>query len=330
MLGQTAREFFSRDYPLDRIRDIYRSDEGYDPALWTGMQGLGWTTAPFPEEMGGTGGGLLDSALIVEEMGKGCAATPYVHSTVAAGLALVEADAELANAIANGDATVIPAMTAQVSGNGSISGSAVAVPFAAQATHFLVPLGDDSQMAVVEASATSISQLPTAGGELLYEVTFDGSAARTVSEDGLQQKVITLGAVGNSLFMLGLCQRTLELSSDYAKERVAFGKPIGAFQAISHKCSNMVVDIEVGRYLTYKAAWLHGMGRDFQTAARYAKAFMGDATARVTRDGIQVHGGVGFIDDHNVQFPYRLGMGAASAYGTSHEHRRVIADAVLG
>ena len=112
--------------------------------------------------------------------------------------------------------------------------------------------------------------------------------------------------------------------------RVAFGKPIGAFQAISHKCANMSVDIETGRYLCYKAAWLHSSGQPFELGARYAKAFMGDATARISRDAIQVHGGVGFIDDHHVQFPYRIGTAAACTYGTAHEHRRGVADAVLG
>ena len=91
----------------------------------------------------------------------------------------------------------------------------------------------------------------------------------------------------------------------------------------------MAVDIEVGRYLCYKAAWLHGVGEPYEMAARYAKAFMGEATARIMRDAIQVHGGVGYIDDHFVLFPYRQGTLAAGMYGAAHEHRRAVADAVL-
>ena len=112
LLGQTARELFSRDFPLDRMRDGYRTDEGYDTELWPSIVDLGWNSAPFPEEMGGTGGGLFDTVLLLEEMGKGYCVSPYPHSTIAAGLALVEADADLAQAIAADEAVVIPALTA--------------------------------------------------------------------------------------------------------------------------------------------------------------------------------------------------------------------------
>lgn len=337
MLGQTARELFTRDYPMDRMRDIRRSDLGYDPDLWSSMVELGWNAAPFPEAMGGTGGGFMDVTLLLEEMGKACAASPFLHSTVASGLAILDADADLAAAIAEGSAVVIPALTASVQESGSgdavtLTGEAVSVPWAALATHFLVPLDDDDRMAVVEAGAAGVSseQLPAAGGDPLFVVNFDGTPGRVISSPGLRTNVQALGAAAAAIVMLGLCQRTLELSADYSKDRIAFGKPIGAFQAISHKCANMVIDIEVGRYLAYKAAWLHSEGRPFVQTAHYAKAFLGDATGRVTRDGIQVHGGVGFIDDHFVQFPYRLGISMASQYGTAHEHRAAVADAVLG
>lgn len=338
LLGQTARDFFSREFPLDRMRDAYRSDEGYDPDLWPSIVELGWNSAPFPEEMGGTGGGLLDVALLIEEMGKGYCVSPFTHSTVAAGLALVDAEPDLAKSIAEGEAIVIPALTAADGASapvseqsGKLSGRALAVPWANLATHFLVGLGDDDQMTLVEADASGLSstQMPASGGDLVYDLRFDDVNARTIQSEGLETRVITLGAVANSLLMLGLCERALELASEYSKTRVAFGKPIGTFQAISHKCANMAVDIETGRYLCYKAAWLHSTGQSFEMGARYAKAFMGDATARITRDAIQVHGGVGFIDDHHVQFPYRIGTAAACTYGTAHEHRRSVADAIL-
>ncbi|MCY4456231.1 MAG: acyl-CoA dehydrogenase family protein, partial [Chloroflexi bacterium] len=160
-------------------------------------------------------------------------------------------------------------------------------------------------------------------------VRFRDAMFEIIEAPGLVRNVLALGAAAEALLMLGLCQRSLELASEYSKGRIAFGQPIGSFQAISHKCANMAVDIEVGRYLCYKAAWLHGVGEPYEMAARYAKAFMGEATARITRDAIQVHGGVGYIDDHFVLFPYRLGTAAAGMYGTAHEHRRAVADAVL-
>ncbi len=342
LLGQTAREFFSRDFPLDRMRDGYRNDDGYDTELWPNIVELGWNSAPFPEEMGGTGGGLFDTVLLLEEMGKGYCVSPYPHSTIAAGLALVEADPGLAQAIADGEAVVIPALTAAdggpaqeaARGDGdavTLTDRRLVVPWAELATHLLVPLPNGDEMAVIETGADGVSaeQMPASGGEPLHDVRFEGATGRVVSAAGLQDHVTLLGAIANSVLMLGLCQRSLELASEYSKTRVAFGKPIGTFQAISHKCANMVVDIETGRNLCYKAAWLHSTGQPYELGARYAKAFMGDATARITRDAIQVHGGVGFIDDHFVQFPYRIGTAAACTYGTAHEHRRAVASAIL-
>ena len=171
--------------------------------------------------------------------------------------------------------------------------------------------------------------MPAADGDVLFDVSFRDAEFEVVETRGLATHVLTLGAAAEALLMLGLCQRAMELASEYSKGRIAFGQPIGSFQAISHKCANMAVDIEVGRYLCYKAAWLHGTGEPYEMAARYAKAFMGEATARITRDAIQVHGGVGYIDDHFVLFPYRLGTAAAGMYGAAHEHRRAVADAVL-
>lgn len=336
LLAQTARDFFSRDFPMDRIRDAHRSDAGYDEALWPALQELGWSGAAFPESMGGGGGGLLDLAQVIEEMGKGCAASPFLHSTVAAGLAIVDAAPDLAAQVAAGEATVIPALSSHPEdhpavADGTLSGRAVAVPWANLATHFLVGIGGDNHMAVVAADANGVSaeQMPAADGDLIFDVRFRDAEFEVVEAPGLVTHVLALGAAAEALLMLGLCQRALDLASEYSKVRIAFGQPIGSFQAISHKCANMAVDIEVGRYLCYKAAWLHGIGEPYEMAARYAKAFMGEATARITRDAIQVHGGVGYIDDHFVLFPYRLGTAAAGMYGTAHEHRRAVADAVL-
>ena len=337
MLGQTARDFFSREYPLDRMRDIYRGPGGYDEGLWRQMLELGWTAAPFPEAIGGMEGSLLDVALLLEEMGKGAAVSPFNH-TIAAGLALTEAAPEVATQVAGGEAVVIAA-PARVPNGGSalpslqgstLSGRLLAVPWANVATHFLVPLAGGNSALVEAGQGVTSKELETAGGDHLFEVTLDGAPAREVGGPEVQQRVTAFGAAINATIMLGLCQRSLQLASDYAKERIQFGKPIGTYQAISHKCANMVVDIEVGRNLCYKAAWLQQQGRPFEQAARYAKAFLGDATARVTRDAIQVHGGVGFIDNHLVQLPYVIGVSMASEYGTAHEHRKAIADAVLG
>src|SRR5687768_8842669 len=108
MLGQTARDFFARDYPVDRMRDIYRSPEGYEEQMWRSMLELGWTAAPFPEAIGGMEGSMLDVALLIEEMGKGACVSPFNH-TISVGLALAEANPEFATQVASGEAVVVPA-----------------------------------------------------------------------------------------------------------------------------------------------------------------------------------------------------------------------------
>ena len=199
LLGQTAREFFARDFPLDRMRDGYRADEGYDTELWPNMVELGWNSAPFPEEMGGTGGGLFDAVLLLEEMGKGYSVSPYPHSTIAAGLPLVEADPDLAQSIADGEAVAIPALTAdagttQMASPGAdgaitLTDRRLVVPWVELATHLLVPLANEDEVAVIETGASGVSaeRMPASGGEPLYDVRFDGAEGRVVSAAGCRR-----------------------------------------------------------------------------------------------------------------------------------------------
>lgn len=346
LLRRSAADFFNRDYPLDRFREIYAASPGYDPALWRSLVEMGWPAAPFPEAAGGFGGGLVDAGLLLEQMGKAACVSPYNHSTCAAGLALLECEPELAAAVAAGDAVVIPAI-GRSAGAGvqldrrsssdedaaaevACSGTASYVPWAEVATHFLLPLGQGEAVLIAAGQAGIAAQrLETLGGDPLYAVQFTGVRGRVVGGAALLDRVLLLGAAANALLLLGLAERALELAVTYAKDRVQFGKPIGSFQAIQHRCADMAIAIEVGRHLAYKAAWLHADGRPIDLAARYAKAYLSDVAGYVTRQTLQIHGGVGFIDHHRAQLMYTIATATTAAYGTAREHRAAISRHLL-
>ena len=128
--------------------------------------------------------------------------------------------------------------------------------------------------------------------------------------------------VGECAYLVGLAQMDFEISVDYAKERVQFGRPIGSFQAIQHKCADMVTDVDGSRFIMYKAAWSVNSGQDdAQLDVNMAKAWCSEATRRVVAHGQQIHGGIGFTKDYKVQLYFRLQKRAELAFGDADHHR---------
>jgi hypothetical protein len=138
-----------------------------------------------------------------------------------------------------------------------------------------------------------------------------------------------LGAAGQAVVLAGLAARALEVAVAYANERVQFGRPIASFQALQHKAADMHVAVEAARNLAFKAAWAHTAAPgSFGRLARFAKSMAGDAAGHVTRQSIQLHGGVAFVDHHVAQLFYLNAIAAASTYGSGQEHRQSLADSL--
>ncbi len=330
LLKRTAAEFFSREFPLDRIRDFRDDRDGSERELWNSIVGLGWLAAPFPEEIGGFPGSFLDAAVLLEEMGRAAAPSPYLHTAIAAGLALAGAERSLAEAIAEGRAVVIPVpgapqIEALSASGGRVSGTALGVPWTNLATHYLAAANGECML--LDAGSVAAQRLDASGIECTGRVDFASAEGARLPGSAWTEAQLN-GAAGAALVMSGLAARALELAVAYSKERIQFGKPIGAFQALQHRMADMFVAKDVGRNLAYKAAGVHGTA-DFERAARYAKAYWGEAGNFVTRQAIQIHGGVGFTDDHKVQLSFRLNLNLASNYGTASEHRAAISNAIL-
>jgi len=139
-------------------------------------------------------------------------------------------------------------------------------------------------------------------------------------------RVLDVGATAIAVETVGVAQRALDLSLDYARGRSQFGKPIGSFQAIKHKCVDMMVAIENARSLAYYAAWALGArGGDTATAVAMAKAYASDIGKSVTADAIQVHGGIGFTWEHDIHLYYRRALANEATFGSAPLHREAVA-----
>ena len=265
LLRKSAADFFNQQYPLDRMRELYKDRPARDAELWPALVSLGWTAAPFPEAIGGFPGSLMEAAPLIEEIGRAAFATPFVHSSVAAGLALAaRPDAgEIASKLASGEWTAawcapsgLDAPLVSNRRHAEWNGARCGV---ARTRHaLLVPVAGAVALVAAKAGGVSARNLETPGAESIGEVTFSNAPVLRTFDADFATDVMLGGAAGNALVLLGASERSLDIAVEYAKTRVQFGQPIGAFQSIQHRCADMLIAVEVSRNLAYKAAALHG------------------------------------------------------------------------
>ena len=360
MLRKTARDFLVNECTKPFVREMELDEKGYSPELWQKMADLGWMGLPFPEECGGWGGSFLDLAVLMEEMGRACLPGPFMASVVLGSLTILEAGSDAQKQqyltdIAKGDIFTLAltepnggydaaSIHTKATAHGDdfvISGTKFYVPDAHVATHLLVlartkegAKEDGLSLLMVDAKSPGIkcTQLKTIGSDKQCEVVFDNVKVPKANLVGklnhgwpAVQKTLQLAAVAKCAEMVGAAQQVLEMTVSYAKERIQFDKPIGSFQAIQHHCANMLVDIDGMRMLTYEAAWLLSAGLPADKEVAMAKAWVSDAIVRVAKLGHQVHGGVGYTIDHDLQLYYRRGRAAAALFGNANYHREMIA-----
>jgi len=360
MLRKTARDFLVNECTKPFVREMERDEKGYSPDLWQKMADLGWMGLPFPEQCGGWGGSFLDLAVLMEEMGRACLPGPFMASVVLSGLTILEAGSDAQKeqyltAIAKGDIFTLAltepnggydaaSVHTKATAHGDdfvITGTKFYVPDAHVASHLLVVARtkegakeDGLSLFIVDAKSHGIKCTPlkTIGSDKQCEVVFDNVKVPKANLVGklnhgwpAVQKTLQLAAVAKCAEMVGAAQQVLEMTTAYAKERIQFDKPIGTFQAIQHHCANMLVDIDGMRLLTYEAAWLLSAGLPADKEVAMAKAWVSDAIVRVAKLGHQVHGGVGYTIDHDLQLYYRRGRAAASLFGDANYHREMIA-----
>jgi alkylation response protein AidB-like acyl-CoA dehydrogenase len=354
-IKSTARDFLAARYRSERIRELAASEHGFEQGDWEEMAELGWPGLALPEEWGGQGLGIVDLAVLFEEMGYALAPSPLLSTTVA-GLALAAngsdeqrerwlrplAAGELRGTLALFDAGT-PAtpggfeMEAKGDGGGVVLDGEKVLVMDASTADFLLVATSDGRRHVVERGADGVTVTPERSIDLtrrLYSVRFDGVRVGADATLGGRQEdylpVLWRACVAIAAESTGIAQRTLEMAVEYAKDRQQFGRPIGAYQAVSHRCAQMLLETENSRSAVYGAAWAADAEPEaLPLAASMAKAYASDAGWRVPDASIQVHGGIGFTWEHDLHFFLKRGKANAATFGDARWHRERVADLVL-
>jgi alkylation response protein AidB-like acyl-CoA dehydrogenase len=351
----TAHDFLASRFKSDRIREIAASESGFDESGWKEMAELGWAGLALPEEWGGQGLGIVDLAVLFEELGYALAPSPLLSNTIA-GLAIAaggsdEQKERYLRPLAAGELRVTPAlvdagiageplefaMAAEADGDAVVlDGEKTLVMDAASADLFLVATADGARH-LVEKGADGVTVSPEESIDLtrrLSSVRFEG--VRVAPENTLPGAaadyfpVFHRACVAIAAESTGVAQRALEMSVAYAKDRQQFGRPIGAYQAVSHRCAQMLLETENSRSAVYGAAWAaDAEPESLPLAASTAKAYASDAGWRVPDAAIQVHGGIGFTWEHDLHFFLKRGRANAATVGDAKWHRERVAEAVL-
>jgi alkylation response protein AidB-like acyl-CoA dehydrogenase len=338
LIKRTAREFLAARYKLDEVRRLALEEErGFTDEQWEEMAGLGWPELAVPEEQEGQGLGAVELTVLAEELGYALAPTP-LQSTWAAALLLAAAGEAgrlgggRRGTVAVWDEDMGRGLTEPtlVLADGRLTGAKIAVPDAG-AAELIVAVTAGGGHALVETDAAGVSLEPAEALDTTRRyatVRFDGAEAQELTGDFEPAwQRITVATAAESV---GVAQRALEMAVAYAKERTQFDRPIGSYQAISHRCAQMLLEVEGARSVVLWAAWtIDHEPETASVAVSAAKAYASDCCARVTGAAIQVHGGIGFTWEHDLHFFFKRAWAIAHAYGDGRFHRDVVAAVLL-
>ena len=326
----------------DSVRALENDPKGYDEAFWQGLAAMGLTGLMIPEVLGGSGMGLLDAVVVYEELGRSLVPSPHLASSVVAGgvLATAGSDAQQADwlpAMAAGEAVLSVAwlepnnssgpsgvqMAAVADGDGFVlSGPKRHVPYASSADRLVVLARTGAAEGGVEAvdlflvdptgEGVTLTLQPTVAGDTQYRVDLDRVRVEATDRIGpagtgwaTWSTVMADAIVLVAAQAVGAAEATHALTTQYAKERHQFDKPIGSFQSISHYLADGITAIDGARVLVHRAAWSRDNGRDVSTLAPMAKLFATQTCRDVTGVAIQVHGGMGFTVECDAQLYFR-------------------------
>jgi len=313
-IKSTAHEFIASRFKPERVRELAESGQPYDDGLWREMSELGWPGIAISEDFGGQGLGTVELVILQEELGYACAPSPFVSNAFAgAVIELAGSDEQKQRwlpGIASGEERASSSLTSD-----DIAG-------AAQGSVVLA-LNDGEGARLVETGEASLERLDLIDRTRAY---FKVSAKGGDSLPGEVNPAICVGMVAMAAELVGVAQKALDLSVEYAKERQQFGRPIGAYQAVSHRLAEMLWDVEEARSLTYSAAWAADADPDLlPLAAAMAKARASDAATNVTHQAIQTLGGIGFTWEHDIHLYLKRARASAQMLGTARQHRDYVA-----
>lgn len=353
MLQETAADFVRANAPVSRVRELRdsRDPDGFSRTLWGKMAELGWLAVPFPEDLGGLGMGLADLAVILEQLGTALAPEPLLTSVLLGGGALMEGSSQALREawipkIASGEAIVTlayqgpgsrydlsaVATIAEPSGDGwSLTGTKIQVPDGHVADALIVSAmtGAGLRLFLVEAGTEGLS--------VTRQFRVDGRGAALVELDGVQvgadaelgdldvlQRVVDRATVGLCAEMLGGMSRAFADTLAYLKERKQFGVVIGSFQALKHRAARCFIEVELARSAAMLASRVADASpKALPRHAALAKARCSDAYMHIANEAVQMFGGIGMTDEHDIGFFLKRARGAALTFGDpAHQRRR--------
>jgi alkylation response protein AidB-like acyl-CoA dehydrogenase len=317
-IKRTARELLAERFKAEKVRELAESGT-YDDGPWKEVCELGWAGIFIAEEHGGQGLGSVELAILMEELGYALAPLPFL-SNAAAGLMLQQAGTDEQKerwlpGIASGEARGTVGLV-------RAGGEAQLVPDADGAE--LIVLLDTDGARVVEASAADVEPADAIDATRRFAtVRADGGdSLRGDGGDGPHRIAAAIAAE-----LTGVAQRAMEMAVEYARDRKQFGRPIGAYQAVSHRCAQMLLEVEGSRSGSLYAAWCADAEPEtLPFAASLAKAYASDAGWRVTASALQVLGGIGFTWEHDLHFFLKRAKVDGVLFGTAREHRDAVAE----
>ncbi|WP_030172490.1 acyl-CoA dehydrogenase family protein [Spirillospora albida] len=343
-LREALRRFFADRSPAAEVRRLMETPGGHDPKVWAQMaEQLGLQGLAIPEEHGGAGFGHRELAVVLEEMGRAVVCAPFL-ATVTASAALVAGDGghDLLPGIADGS-TIATLAIAEEDGrwdlgavttafvDGALTGVKSFVLDGHVADVLLVAARDGSEVAVfaVEAGAAGLARkvLPTLDQtRKLARVELDGTPARRVGGVGAIARALDIAGVLLAAEQLGGAQRSLDMTVEYVKVREQFGRPIGSFQAVKHRCADMFVLVESARSAVLNAASAADESpAELPHAAAVAQAYCSDAYFQTAAEMIQLHGGIGFTWEHDAHLYFKRAQGSRQLFGSPEHHRARLA-----
>ena len=362
MLSKSARDFLADKCPTTLVREMEEDEKGYSPELWKEMADLGWLGLPFREKYEGGGMGLLDLIVLLEEMGRACLPGPFLSTVVLGGLPVMEWGSEeqkqdILPKICKGEAILTLAQaepsarydavsiqtSATSEGDGYlINGSKLFVPDA-NIADWIICVARTAQSSNPEEGITlflvdgkspgiNATVLSTIAGDKQCEVIFDkvkvpkGNVLGEVGQGWeMVKRILEWAALAKSAEMAGGNQQVMEMTVNYAKERIQFGRPIGSFQIIQHYIADMSLDVDSARVTLYKAAWKLNEGLPCSKEISVIKGWINDAYRRVATQAHQIHGAIGFTKDHDLELYFRRAKASEVLFGDSDFHREIVA-----
>ena len=353
-LARTIASFMEKRSPEREVRRLMAQGAAADPVVWTELAGqLGMAGLVIGEQYGGGGFGYRDLALVLEQSGAALLVAPLLSTvTAAAALALAEDDElkaaqlpalasgtkiatlALAEASATWDTSATNTIVDRSSAKATITGTKMYVLDGQFADLLVVSAHSDGEVGLYLVDArgpgVSCSPLDTLDPTRAQaRIEFDGAPARTVCTGEAVDRVLAIAGVLLAAEQVGGAQRCLDMAVEYAKVRVQFGRPIGSFQAIKHKCADMLIDVESARSAVYfAAAVIDDESQSPLVAAAVAQAHCSAAYTRAAAENIQIHGGIGFTWEHPAHLYFKRAKTSELLYGDPAKHRARLADLV--